>query len=162
MAIVPSVNDLTTNTTGFPIDYVQLTNPTPATVDRQQVTIGDPATWGSIAEVTGATVVGNQSGLVVHNVVSAANVALVTSQVQISTSPSMQLDSSLAGDQRRVVKLKNGGPNPVYVGPDSSVSVTTGFELAPGDSDDFEIGPALSIWGVASAGTNTVYVMQLG
>jgi hypothetical protein len=125
------------------------------------VTIGDPATWGGIAEVTSATVIGNQSGLVVHNVVSAPNVKNVSSQVSVSTTSASQLSNGFAENQRRMVKLKNGGASTVYLGSDT-VSTTTGYALFAGETEDFEIGPALTIYGIAGSGTNVVYMTQLG
>jgi hypothetical protein len=115
----------------------------------------------NFAEVTNAAVVGAQYGLVVRNIVSAANVAFICSQVSVTTS-NMKISNGSPYTSRREIKIKNGGVNTVFLGPDNTVSATTGYALLAGEAESFDMGPNLSVYAITGSGTSQVYTMELG
>lgn len=132
-------------------------------VFRQPVSIGDPTTWGNAAAVAGAALAGTEQGMAVRSIDSAPNAAGATSQTAVGAS-AVQVTSGSPSANRRKVKVRNmsGSAGPIFVGFSNAVTTATGYELLPGESENFDVGPALTLWAIAGATGNTVCVTEIG
>jgi hypothetical protein len=124
----------------------------------QDVDILGSTTTGAV--VKSAALAGDETGLVVRAIVSPANNSFTHSQVSIPTS-STQISAMTADPNRRSVRIKNATAYNLFLG-GSSVSVTNGYLLMPGEVETFELGPAKPIYGVAPGATGTLYILELG
>lgn len=130
---------------------------------RQPVSIGDPTTWGNAAAVAGAALAGTEMGVAARTIESAANAAGTTAQVSVGTSAVQLTSASPAANRRRVkIKVAPAAPGPIYIGFTNAVTTTTGYRLDPGEADNFEVGPALTLYAIASAAGNTAFVLEAG
>jgi hypothetical protein len=117
----------------------------------------------NFAAVLNQTANGGEYSLIVRNMVSAANFAFICSQVPIgTTNPAVKISNGAPYSSRRLVKLKNGGATTVFLNTSNAVTTSNGYALFAGESEEFEMGPALTIYGISGSTGNVVYVMELG
>ena len=114
--------------------------------------------------VSSSALAGNELALSVRAITSPANAFLTCAQVNVTALATTRISATTSNPDRRLVKLKNGGANTVFLGPSSPVNTGTGsYALFAGESETFEIGPALAIFGLGAVGgpNVTIYVMEL-
>jgi hypothetical protein len=134
-------------------------------VANQTCVISD-STFLLLAAVQNSALAGTEYALAVRAIGSPANVKFIATQVpSVSVLPltPTKISSASPSANRRLIRLKNGGTTNIFLGPDTLVSVANGYVLLAGESEDFEMGPALNIYGTAATSTNgPIYVMELG
>jgi hypothetical protein len=68
-------------------------------------------------------------------------------------------------DNRKSVTLKARTSPPsteIFVGPQSTVSSTTGFGLSSGEGVTIDVSLVPDIWAVSTAAAQTLYVLEVG
>ncbi len=82
-------------------------------------------------------------------------------QVSVSNTAATQIVAQ--NNSNGGCRIKNPGPNSVYIGPDNTVTLATGFELGAGDSFDFTAPIAMNfaVWGIAATTAQTVSFLGL-
>lgn len=96
------------------------------------------------------------AGMVVADVGS----SFITQKVAVLTT-SVRITQDTQSDRKRI-KVFNNGPNPIYVGPDSTVTTGTGFPVPAGTSAEFRLrtsteshGTAGQLWAIAGTASQT-------
>jgi hypothetical protein len=80
-----------------------------------------------------------------------------TAQFTVGTSAAKISD---AGSREDRVRVRNAhATNVLYVGPDSSVTTTTGYPIPAGASEVFDF--SLTLWAIASGVGTTVGVLEI-
>lgn len=132
-------------------------------VFRQPVAIGDPSTWGNAAAVAGAALAGTEQALATRSIDSPPNSSFLVGQTSVGTS-AVQISSVSPAPNRRTMKVKNfassGGA--VYIGFSSGMTASSGHELSPGESEDFDYGPTATLWAIGAVAGNTVSCTEAG
>jgi len=157
MPAPPSIGGGTIECDGFQVnDGVE-------NVFRQPVAIADPDTWANAAKVAAAALAGTEMALAVRSIDSPPNSAGTTSQTAVGAS-AVQISSVSPSANRRKIKVKNhsGSPGEIYIGFTSGVTTATGYRLDPGESDNFDFGPALTLWAIGAVAGNTAFVVEAG
>lgn len=67
----------------------------------------------------------------------------------------------LAGRKTITITAPTTNAVSVYIGPTNGITVGTGSNLCPGQSKDFDLGPAVTFWGIASQEGQTVSVDEV-
>jgi hypothetical protein len=115
----------------------------------------------NFAAVKNAALVETDYGLVVRAIVSPANASFSALQIPVETTVFV-VSNDLPDVNRRFVRVKNGTTYNIFLGL-SSVTVTSGYLLMPGEVETFELGPAVQIHGIGATGaTGNLYVLELG
>jgi hypothetical protein len=85
--------------------------------------------------------------------------AIKVTRVQVATTATKLLDPSEPagrGGRRKAIHVINGGPNPIYVGPNNLVTTANGFMVPAGGSLLLEQGAAHgALYAVASTANQT-------
>jgi hypothetical protein len=79
-----------------------------------------------------------------------------TGQWNVTDSPTQIAVSPLDGRKTISVRALAGNTQPVYIGTDDTVAVTTGFPLYAGDAVELEVNEATQIWALSESGTQRV------
>jgi hypothetical protein len=85
-----------------------------------------------------------------------------TSQYTVGTSAVQLAPTPLTNRSSLSVKAVLTGTNLVYVGNSNAVTSSTGYVLFNGDSLQLDLTPAQQIWAIASAASQTVFLLEIG
>lgn len=88
--------------------------------------------------------------------------AFRTEQVTVGTSAVNLIPSPLSNRSAMSMKVVTTNNAIVYVGNSSGVTSSTGYALFNGDSLQLDMTPTGSVWAIASAAGQTVYIIEMG
>jgi len=87
-----------------------------------------------------------------------ANIAILNTQKNVTTSTGALLGSQLAN--RKYLLIQNAGSGTIYIGA-SGVSVANGFPIGAGSVAELRCGPAVSVHAVTNSGTRDGRILEL-
>lgn len=84
-----------------------------------------------------------------------------TSQYTVGTSAVQLTPTPLTNRSSMSVKATCTGANAIYIGTSNAVTTSTGFPLFNGDVLNLDLTPSSVVWAIASAASQTAYVLEL-
>lgn len=90
---------------------------------------------------------------------AAPNVGFNVSAATVTTTAAELASSPLAG--RMKLQIQNLGNQAIFIGHSNSVTSANGFRISAGATETIEFGEDLDVWAIASAGSQSVRIVQL-
>lgn len=137
--------ELATNGAGEYVDTFQVSDGT-NNVDRQGVVLVDDTTYAARVKVNNGDPGASDYGLTVRPLRPPGAAALLSGQ-QAVTASAVALVSNAC--RKVTIKALQGNNIAIYVGP-SGVSISTGYELGPGESTTIELSNTNLVFVIAS------------
>lgn len=119
-------------------------------------------TDGSINTSGSSTVTGNVtvSGTVSTNINGLAN--FKTTPYTVGVSAVQLANPALTGRSSMSFKAVCTGVNSIFIGNSSGVTTSNGWPLFNGDTLELDLNSTQAVWAIASAASQTLYVLEMG